>query len=978
MKTGSARRTRSYFAHLLGGIAITALIILPAGAASAADGELLWATNAGGTSEDSGRGISTLSDGSSVVTGYFSGTAVFGAGESNETTLVAAGSSDIFIARYNADGTLAWAKRAGGTGSDYGVGISSISDGSSVVTGYFSDTAVFGAGEPNETTLVSAGVDDLYIARYNADGTLAWAKRAGGTGSDYGVGISSISDGSSVVTGYFSDTAVFGAGEPNETTLVSAGVDDLYIARYNADGTLAWAKRAGGTGSDSGGGISIFSDGSSVVTGRFQDAAVFGAGEPNETTLVSGGWGATGICIARYNADGTLAWAKRAGGTGWNSGGGISSLSDGSSVVTGVFYGTAVFGAGEPRETTLVAVERDIFIARYNADGTLAWAKSAGGAGSDYGVGISSISDGSSIVTGYFTDTAVFGAGEPRETTLVSAGGDDICIARYNADGTLAWAKRAGGTGSDYGGGISIFSDGSSVVTGSFQDTAVFGAGEPNETMLVSAGWGDIFVAKYGGPPQPTPTPTPTPTETPTPTGTPIDTATPTPEPPAGAFAAVSCANAGGAQGSVWMIDLETHEVMATVAVGERPQGVCITADRAYIYAANSYDATVSVIHTGLKGIVSTIEVPAYPRGVRESLDGRSVYVTCGGEGGGGVLAVVDRASGSVARTVPVGDSPTYGIAEVPGERVLLVGNMRSNDISLIDTSLWRETGRLRGFKSPVGVLWRGGALFVANYGAGGLTPSVMRRGYASVEWVKQWIRPWQLAACGDTLYVTEYAQDCVAAMAPSTGRILAHIPVGAGPDGIAAGPGGAYLYTANYWSSEPVYGGVGTVSVVDREGGAEVGVIEVGNNPSQISVAGAEEEPWPEACPPRAAGLNLCVEDPAAAPGGVIELSYRLAPGLGLGAADALLCVVTPGGGMYAVDGATGGLAPVVPPFDVARIPPLARGVLTDHASQGVLRFAVPSNAPRGGYRFTGVLLDAATHRVAQVAESNSFEIER
>ncbi len=511
-------------------------------------------------------------------------------------------------------------------------------------------------------------------------------------------------------------------------------------------------------------------------------------------------------------------------------------------------------------------------------------------------------------------------------------------------------------------------------MTGGFEGTATFGHSELNETELISAGWGDIFVAKYAGPP----TPTPTPTETPTPTGTPMDTATPTPEPPAGAFAAVSCANAAGARGSVWMIDLETHEVMAAVAVGERPQGVCITADRAYIYAANSYDATVSVIHTGLKGIVSTIEVPAYPRGVRESLDGRSVYVTCGGEGGGGVLAVVDRASGSVAHTVPVGDSPTYGIAEVPGERVLLVGNMRSNDISLIDTSLWRETGRLRGFKSPVGVLWRGGALFVANYGANGLTPSVMRRGYASVEWVKQWIRPWQLAACGDTLYVTEYAQDCVAAMAPATGRILAHIPVGAGPDGIAAGPGGAYLYTANYWSSEPVYGGVGTVSVVDLEGGAEVGVIEVGNNPSQISVAGAEEEPWPEACPPRAAGLNLCVEEPTAAPGGVLELSYRLAPGLGLGAADALLCVVTPGGGMYAVDGATGGLAPVVPPFDVARIPPLARGVLTDHASQGVLRFAVPSNAPRGGYRFTGVLLDAATHRVAQVAESNRFEIER
>ena len=399
MKTGSGRRTRSHFAHLLGGIAITALIILSAGGASAADGDLLWATSAGGTSEDSGRGISTLSDGSSIVTGYFTDAAVFGAGESNETTLVAAGSSDIFIARYNADGTLVWAKRAGGAGSDYGVGISSISDGSSIVAGYFTDNAVFGAGEPRETTLVSAGVDDLYIARYNADGTLAWAKRAGGTVSDYGLGVSSFSDGSSVLTGSFQDTAVFGAGEPRETTLISAGGDDICIARYNADGTLAWAKRAGGTGSDAGNGVSPIVDGSIVVTGRFQDAAVFGAGEPNETTLVSGGWGDTGICIARYNADGTLAWAKRAGGTGWNSGGGISSLSDGSSVVTGVFYGTAVFGAGEPRETTLVTVERDILIARYNADGTLAWAKRVGGAGFDYGLGSSSTSEGSSIAS---------------------------------------------------------------------------------------------------------------------------------------------------------------------------------------------------------------------------------------------------------------------------------------------------------------------------------------------------------------------------------------------------------------------------------------------------------------------------------------------------------------------------------------------------------------------------------------------------
>ncbi len=505
MKTGSARRTRSYFAHLLGGIAITALIILPAGAASAADGELLWATNAGGTSEDSGRGISTLSDGSSVVTGYFSGTAVFGAGESNETTLVAAGSSDIFIARYNADGTLARAKRAGGTDEDYGTGISTFLDGSSVVTGFFSDTATFGANELNTTTLVSAGSQGMFIARYNDDETLVWAKSAGGTISVQGLGISTFLDGSSVITGVFHGTAVFGAGESNKTTLVSAEVD-IFVARYNADGTLAWAKRAGGGSLDLGTGISTFSDGSSIMTGSFLGNAIFGPGEPNATTLVSAG--VDDICIARYNADGTLAWAKRAGGTQEDLGGGISAFSDGSSVVTGGFGGTATFGPGEPNTTTLVSAgSQDMFIARYNANGTLAWAKSAAGTGTDYGSGISTFSDGSSIMTGYFTDTAVFGVGEASETTLVAAGGYDICIARYNADGTLAWARRAGGTQRDDGWGISFFPDGSSVVTGSIEGTATFGPGELNETELISAGWDDIFVAKYAGPPTPTPTP---------------------------------------------------------------------------------------------------------------------------------------------------------------------------------------------------------------------------------------------------------------------------------------------------------------------------------------------------------------------------------------------------------------------------------------------------------------------------------------
>ena len=160
-----------------------------------------WAAKAGGTGYDIGYGISALPDGSSIVTGYFEGNAVFGG-----TTLTSAGGSDVFTAKMNADGTWAWAAKAGGTGSDVGYGVSALPDGSSIVTGRFHGTATFGS-----TTLTSTGDFEVFTAKMNADGTWAWATSAGGTGSDAGYGVSALPDGSSIVTGYFSDTATFGS-----------------------------------------------------------------------------------------------------------------------------------------------------------------------------------------------------------------------------------------------------------------------------------------------------------------------------------------------------------------------------------------------------------------------------------------------------------------------------------------------------------------------------------------------------------------------------------------------------------------------------------------------------------------------------------------------------------------------------------------------------------------------------------------------
>ncbi len=404
-------------------------------------GDLLWVKHVGGASTVSGSAITSLSDNSTVVTGSFWDSTTFGDGESNETVLVSPEYEwpDIFIARYNPDSTLAWVKRAeGGTRSGFIADITALSDDSTVVTGSFWDSVTFGEGELNQTILVSAGHHDIFVARYNPDGTLAWASHAAGPlDSPSFLGITTLSDDSVVVTGTFDESVIFGDGEPKETTLESVGRVDIFVARYYPDGTLAWTKSAGGGGEERNDAITTLSDDSIVISGYFCGSATFGSGEPNETTLASAG--IADLFVARYNPDGTLEWAIRASGANFEAGYGITTLSDDSIVVTGHFKDSATFGEWELNETILVSAgtyDDSIFVARYNTGGTLTWAKHAGGPYFEIclggkGLGITTLSDDSTVVIGTFCESATFGEGEQNETTLTSEGESDIFIARF-------------------------------------------------------------------------------------------------------------------------------------------------------------------------------------------------------------------------------------------------------------------------------------------------------------------------------------------------------------------------------------------------------------------------------------------------------------------------------------------------------------------------------------------------------------------
>ncbi len=221
----------------------------------------LWAKKAGGTSSENGLSIATDSSGNSYVIGGFWETASFGS-----IILESNGNADIFVANLDSSGNWLWATKAGGNDRDEGFAITTDFSGNSYVTGYFNGTASFGG-----TTLTSSGQADIFVAKLDSSGNWLWAKKAGGTGEDYGYGIATDSSGNSYVTGYFMGTTSFGT-----TTLTSNGWDEIFVAKLDSIGNWLGAQQAGGINDDESYGIATDSSGNSYVTGSFKGPATFG------------------------------------------------------------------------------------------------------------------------------------------------------------------------------------------------------------------------------------------------------------------------------------------------------------------------------------------------------------------------------------------------------------------------------------------------------------------------------------------------------------------------------------------------------------------------------------------------------------------------------------------------------------------------------------------------------------------------------
>ncbi|MGD0710352.1 MAG: T9SS type A sorting domain-containing protein [Bacteroidales bacterium] len=433
--------------------------------------------------------IAVDASGNTYITGYFySDTLTFGSITltNNDNT---GNSSDLFLAKFDANGDVLWAQSAGGANSDGANSIALDASGNIYVAGWFySSSITFGY-----YALINAdntgNTSDLFVAKFNTNGNVIWAKSFGGADDDAANSVAVNAIGNVYLTGYFyNDTLTFGS-----TSLTNAnGYDDIFLAKLDTSGNVIWANSAGGTDNALANSVVADASGNAYVAGGFYcDTLSFGS-----ISLINDNAGYEDIVLAKYDSSGNVLWAKSEGGANDDAAYSVTTDASGNAYLTGSFRSaTLAIGTSVLMNSDTTNSTEDIFLAKYNANGNLLWAKSAGGTESDdaYSVAVDAL--GNSYITGRF-NSPVIKFGVDSLTNVVSTGiSSDIFLAKYDAGGNVLWAKSAGGTDDDVANSIALNASGNIYITGDFVSTScTFG----NDNMLNDSNYYQIFVAKAG------------------------------------------------------------------------------------------------------------------------------------------------------------------------------------------------------------------------------------------------------------------------------------------------------------------------------------------------------------------------------------------------------------------------------------------------------------------------------------------------
>ncbi len=361
-------------------------------------------------------------------------------------------SRGLFVTAFDTSGQAVWARGWGPVfQSSEAVLIAASPDGGVVVASSFSglfDFTKFRLANPSEA---------ISVVKLDAAGAPVWARRFG---QGYPTGLAVDSLGQVLVSGAFQNGIDFGGREP----LRAREFLDGFVAKLDPQGVGQWSRLVNGHENA----IAVAADGSVLLaaTERFEHSAGFdlagthfarGGDTQGATTLAS-----AVTYLAAFDADGTALWARRLGEEGALLRLRVAADARGGGVVTGALFAPFIVGGAKltPRRDKVGLRQFDGLVARFEAGGSIRWARQLS---SRYSVYFGGLAVGAQGQTALSASCAWSCEGEARLGDVVIGGADEhaqasgsgvdrfvgtnLYAALVDESGAVTWARALPGIG---------------------------------------------------------------------------------------------------------------------------------------------------------------------------------------------------------------------------------------------------------------------------------------------------------------------------------------------------------------------------------------------------------------------------------------------------------------------------------------------------------------------------------------------------
>lgn len=196
-------------------------------------GEVIWAKNIGGSTDDQGVGLAVDPIGNIILVSDFESPSITVGSETFSNSIYYPGyGRDILICKYDGNGNLIWAKTLTGDSAESVSDVAVDSDGSIVVSGKFLSPVL----TDGDAILTNNKVAALFVMKYSASGNFLWSDSWAGSSVNNGRSVSTDREGNVLLLANLGDNLMtFGS------ITLTCEFQSSAVVKYDQNGNSVWA-----------------------------------------------------------------------------------------------------------------------------------------------------------------------------------------------------------------------------------------------------------------------------------------------------------------------------------------------------------------------------------------------------------------------------------------------------------------------------------------------------------------------------------------------------------------------------------------------------------------------------------------------------------------------------------------------------------------------------------------------------------------